>query len=66
MSDNIVEFALNVIGPQTMDRIDAIYTVNGKGADVELEWEAFSVEALNVPLAQAKGIAKSCPIKGKG
>lgn len=66
MAENIVELALDIIGPRMMDRIDAIYTINGKGADVELEWEAFSVEALNLPLKQAKGIARSCPIKGKG
>ena len=51
----------NVLGPETMQSINERYRgVGASTTTVILEWEAFAVAAMNVPLEQTKDIVRYC------
>ena len=56
-----IALAYEVLGGEDMQGINRLY--RGNGADTEtviLEWEAFSVAEMNVPLEQSQDIANYC------
>ena len=56
-----IALAYEVLGGEDMQGINRLY--RGNGADTEtviLEWEAFSVAEMNVPLEQSQDIARYC------
>ena len=56
-----IGLAYGVLGAETMQGINTVYRENGAdNATILLEWEAFSVARLNVPLEQSQDIARYC------
>lgn len=53
--------AFSVLGSDRMKHINDVYRANGANTDtVILEWEAFTVAELNIPLDQAGDIQRFC------
>lgn len=53
--------AYAVLGADRMQSINRLYRENGASTDtVILEWEAFTVAEMNVPLEQSRDIARYC------
>ena len=58
---NPVRFSTHVLGQLTIDRITQLYREKGASNHIlNLEYEAFAVAALNVPLEQAQDISTYC------
>lgn len=56
-----IGLAYETLGSAQMENINNLYRdVNADTDTIILEWEAFSVAALNVPLEQSKDIARYC------
>ena len=56
-----IALAFEVLGPDGAKKINEVYRRNGAKTDtVILEWEAFAVAEMNVPLEQSQDIARFC------
>ena len=56
-----IGLAYGVLGQERMERINTLYRQNGADNEtILLEWEAFSVAEMNVPLEQSQDIARYC------
>ena len=56
-----IGLAFHVLGAENMEGINKRYRSAGATTDtVVLEWEAFAVAALNVPLEQARDVVRYC------
>jgi len=56
-----IGLAYGVLGSERMEGINSLYRQNGAdNATILLEWEAFSVAQMNVPLEQSQDITRYC------
>ena len=56
-----IGLAYGILGADRMQGINTLYRQNGADNEtILLEWEAFSVAAMNVPLEQSQDIARFC------
>ena len=56
-----IGLAYSILGGERMKGINSLYRQNGADNEtILLEWEAFSVAQMNVPLEQSQDIARFC------